>query len=121
MGRAMVVGETIEDVILVMVCSCLEKMAQGTGMGLIISDCDSRAFYPLFISFDRVTDIHYNRHWHLDFSKAFDNNSHDILMNNKKKVSWLMAKSRQIYNWLKTVLTSIDVQIVIYWNNQLKE
>lgn len=50
MGRAMVVGETIEDVILVMVCSCLEKMAQRTGMGLIISDPDSRAFYPLFPS-----------------------------------------------------------------------
>lgn len=38
---------------------------------------------------------------HLDFSKAFHNISHDILMNNKK-ASWLMAKSRHIYNWLKT-------------------
>ena len=59
-----------EDVILVMVCSYLEKVAGGTGMGLMISDHDRRAFYPLFISFSRVTDVHYNRHWALEFQHA---------------------------------------------------
>ena len=32
-----------------------------------------------------------------------------------------MAKSRQVYNWLKSILTSVYVHIDIYWNNQLKE
>ena len=58
-----------EDVILVTVCSYLEKVAGGTGMGLMISDHDRRAFYPLFISFSRVTDVHYNRHWALEFQQ----------------------------------------------------
>ena len=58
-----------KHVILVMVCSYLEKVAGETGMGLMISDHDRRTFFPLFISFSRVTDVHYNRHWALEFQQ----------------------------------------------------
>ena len=75
-----------EDVILVMVCSYLEKVAGGTGMGLMISDHDRRAsILCLFPSAELQMSITIDT-GHLNFSKTFDNISHDIIMSSKKIV-----------------------------------
>ena len=72
-----------KDVILVTVYSYLEKVAGGTGMGLMISDHDRRAsILCLFPSAELQMSITIDTR-HLNFSKTFDNISHDIMSSKK--------------------------------------
>lgn len=103
----LVVGETVEDVILGMACSCLENGPRGAEMGLLISDRDRRAFYPLFPSTELQVSVRADA-GHLDLSRVLDT-LRDILTDKWREMGGLMVKSRQMCNWLKIAPMGVDV------------